>query len=52
MFRKIARGWEEMEFIVIPYRDTSDMFILGDVEEVMALLDDNQVTAQTMMESR
>ena len=38
--------------MVIPYRDTNDMFIVGDVDEIMTMLDDHQVTAQTMMASR
>lgn len=41
-----------MDFIVVPHRDTRDVFVLGGVDDVMTLLEDNQATLQTMTASR
>lgn len=49
---KIQQGWEKIEFIVLNHRDQHGLFILGTVEEIVALLEDNQVTLQTMLGSR
>jgi dynein heavy chain len=48
----IRRGWADIEFPLLPYRDTKNVFTLGSLEEVSTLLEDNQVTLQTMMGSR
>lgn len=44
--------WKETYFIVQGYRDTKDRFIIGDVEEIIIQLEDNQMTVQTMMGSK
>ncbi|OQR86425.1 dynein heavy chain [Achlya hypogyna] len=49
---KIKHGWEATEFVCIPHRDSKEMFILGGLEDILTLLEDNQVTLQTMMGSR
>jgi hypothetical protein len=49
---KIERGWATMEFIVQNHRDKHDLFILGSLEEIFALLDDNQSSLQTMLGNR
>ena len=36
----------------MPHRDTRDVFVLGGVDDVMTLLEDNQATLQTMTASR
>ena len=50
--RDVAEGWEKMEFILISYRDSKDVFILGGLDDILVLLEDNQVSLQTMMGSR
>ncbi|KAL8017811.1 putative bromodomain, AAA+ ATPase domain, dynein heavy chain region D6 P-loop [Plasmopara halstedii] len=50
--QKIKYGWEQMEFTCVNHRDQSDVFILGSLEDVLTLLEDDQVSLQTMMGSR
>lgn len=49
---KIKTGWEKMMFPVNNHRDQHGLYILGSLEEVFTLLEDNQVTLQTMLGSR
>lgn len=49
---KIKHGWDQMLFTCISHRDQKDVFILGSLEDILTLLEDNQVTLQTMMGSR
>lgn len=44
--------WKPLEFIVNPYKDFKDIFILGSVEDVMAVLEETQVLVQTILSSR
>ncbi len=44
----ISKKWAELAFVVQPYRDTKDRYIIGTVEEIMAALDDHQLNVQTM----
>lgn len=48
----IEDGWNAAEFTVVNYRDQADLFILGSVDDVSVLLEDNQVTLQTILSSR
>ena len=48
----ILHGWDNTEFITLNHRDQKGVFILGALEEIFTLLEDNQVTLQTMMGSR
>ncbi|KAI9190457.1 hypothetical protein H9P43_001891 [Blastocladiella emersonii ATCC 22665] len=52
MLQKIVRTWADTEFIVLPYRDNKDVFILGGVEDIQTLLEDSQVTLATIKASR
>lgn len=38
---EIKKKWQELAFIVMPYRDYKDKFILGTVEDIIAALDDH-----------
>ncbi|KAF1335992.1 Dynein heavy chain, partial [Globisporangium splendens] len=49
---KIKHGWDQMQFTCISHREQKDVFILGSLEDILMLLEDNQVTLQTMMGSR
>jgi dynein heavy chain len=49
---EIKKIWATMEFIVMPYRDFKDKFILGTIEEIMIQLEDDQVSIQTMLGSK
>ncbi|KAI8619311.1 dynein heavy chain and region D6 of dynein motor-domain-containing protein [Chytriomyces sp. MP71] len=52
MLLKVVKNWSEAEFVVISYRDAKDIFILGSVEDIQALLEDSQVTISTIKSSR
>jgi dynein heavy chain, axonemal len=49
---KIRTGWTKIKFIVLNHRDQHGLFILGPFDEIFTLLEDNQVTLQTMLGSR
>lgn len=46
------QGWEETAFTTLNHREQPGVFILGGLEEILMVLEDNQVTLQTMMGSR
>lgn len=49
----IANFWSnDALFTVLSYRDSKDRFIIGDVEDTIAQLEDNQMSIQTMMGSK
>jgi dynein heavy chain len=49
---KIRGDWEKQSFMVLNHRDQHGLFILGSLEEIFTLLEDNQVSLQTMLGSR
>jgi len=48
----ISAGWAEQDFDCLNHRDQPNVFILGGLDDIFTLLEDNQVTLQTMMGSR
>ncbi|KAJ3125644.1 Dynein heavy chain 6, axonemal [Physocladia obscura] len=52
MLLKVVKNWNETEFVVVNYRDSKDVFILGTVEDIQTLLEDSQVTIATIKSSR
>lgn len=44
--------WDSEVFVVTPYKDIKDLYILGDTSEVVANLDDSLVTINTVLGSR
>lgn len=52
MLAKMAKTWAETEFIVLPYRDYKEVYILGGVDEIQTLLEDSVVTVATIKSSR
>lgn len=52
MLSKVNKAWSETEFIVTPYRDNKDVFILGSIEDIQTLLEDSQITIATIRCSR
>jgi len=48
----IAKQWEDYNFVVKNYRDTKDRFYITEVDELIALLEDHQMTIQTSMGSK
>eukprot|EP00752_Nemacystus_decipiens_P017827 g15983.t1 len=49
---KESLAWEETAFTTLNHREQPGVFILGGLEEILMVLEDNQVTLQTMMGSR
>lgn len=52
MMDKVDRIWKVTEFEVRNYKDTKDLFIMGDVSEIIANLDESLVTINTVLGSR
>ena len=49
---QVAAAWESTELVVMPYKDVKDLYILGDVSELIAALDESLVTVNTVLGSR
>ena len=49
---EIKAIWDTLAFVVTPYRDTKDRFYITEVDELIALLEDHQMTIQTSMGSK
>lgn len=45
-------SWKSTEFVVIPHRESKDVFILGGTDDIQVLLDDSQVNISTIAGSR
>jgi dynein heavy chain len=52
MLAKVAVVWETAEVEVKSYKEAKDVFVLGDISEVLASLDDSLVTISTIQGSR
>jgi dynein heavy chain len=49
---QISEKWRFTEFVVTPYKDLKDTYILGGVDEVMMVLEDSMVAVATISSSR
>ena len=52
MLTKVQDVWRDFEFVLNPYKESKDIFVLGGIDEVQAALDDSMVTIGTIMASR
>ena len=52
MLSKVEEGFKECELIVLPHKDSKDIFILGGTDDVQAELDDGRVMMATIASSR
>jgi dynein heavy chain len=48
----IEKVWASLAFLVAPYREYKDVFIVAGIDEISATLEDNQAALQTMLASR
>ena len=49
---QVDDSWKTTEFVVLPYKDYKDVFILGGTDEIQVLLDDSNINIQTRASSR
>ncbi len=52
ILRKVEEAWKTLEFIVLPYKDFKDVFILGGTEDIQVQLDDSNINIATIASSR
>ncbi|XP_036606051.1 dynein heavy chain 6, axonemal [Trichosurus vulpecula] len=52
ILKKVEDSWKTTEFIVLPHRDTKDVFILGGTDDIQVLLDDSIINVSTIASSR
>ena len=48
---QVEDSWKQTEFIVLPHRDSKDVFILGGIDDIQALLDDSMVIQMFRIEN-
>lgn len=52
ILKKVDDSWKTMEFPVLPYKDSKDVFILGGTDDIQVLLDDSNINVATIASSR
>jgi len=52
LLAKIRTSWADTSFVTINNRDSTDVWILGGVDEIIVNLEDSQVSLQTILASR
>lgn len=45
-------SWNGLEYIVIPHKDSKDVYILGSLEDVQTVLDESNINITTIASSR
>ena len=45
-------SWKATEFMVLPHKDSKDVFILGGTDEIQQNLDDSNINVATIASSR
>ncbi|CAH8560243.1 unnamed protein product [Schistosoma turkestanicum] len=52
LLKKVEESWKSAEFIVLPYKDSKDVFIVGGTDEIQQLWDDSNINISTIASSR
>ncbi|XP_015279206.1 PREDICTED: dynein heavy chain 6, axonemal [Gekko japonicus] len=52
ILKKVEDSWKTTEFIVLPHRDSKDIFILGGTDDIQVILDDSTINVATIASSR
>ena len=52
ILKKVEDSWKTLEFVVLPYKEQKDVFILGGTDEIQVQLDDSNINMQTIASSR
>ena len=49
---QVEDAWKVMEFVVLPYKDYKETYILGGTDDIQVLLDDSNINISTIASSR
>jgi dynein heavy chain len=52
ILKKVEDSWKSVDFVVIPYKDSKDVFILGGTDDIQQNLDDSNINISTIASSR
>ncbi|XP_042305526.1 dynein axonemal heavy chain 6 [Sceloporus undulatus] len=52
ILKKVEDAWKTTEFIVLPHRDSKDVYILGGTDDIQVILDDSSINVATIASSR
>ncbi len=52
LLKKVEDSWKSTEFIVIPYKNYKDIYVLGGTDEVQQLWDDSNINISTIASSK
>ena len=52
MLKKVIDTWENLKFIIVPYKEGKDVFIVGSLEEIQIAMDESNINLQTINASR
>ncbi|XP_059155726.1 dynein axonemal heavy chain 6-like isoform X2 [Physella acuta] len=52
ILKKVIDSWKTTEFIVLNHKDSKDVFILGNTDDIQQLLDDSNINIATIASSR
>lgn len=50
--KSVKERWQGINFVVVPYRDSKDRFIIAEVEDLITQLEDDTMQVSTMMGSK
>ncbi|BFZ25685.1 hypothetical protein BsWGS_28724 [Bradybaena similaris] len=52
ILKKVTDSWKSTEFIVLNHKDSKDVYILGNTDDIQQLLDDSNINIATIASSR
>lgn len=52
ILKKVEDSWKSLDFVVLPHKDTKDVFILGGTDDIQQNLDDSNINISTIASSR
>lgn len=52
MLQKVIDTWENLKFIIVPYKEGKDVYIIGTLEEIQLAMDESNINLQTVNASR
>lgn len=52
MLAKVEEAWKTIDFTIARHKESKDVFVLGPLEDVQTVLDDSNISIQTIAASR